>query len=178
MTDLDTNPTQLTGLLAFALATAACVIAARRGGAQRARWWRMAALQALCFLEVLLGFRHRAHDLVDALLQARGWYAARGPLQVALLAAALCLAALTFVALIRLRRVDTSVWTAAAATAAALWLFAIEMVSLHAVDAVMYIRLGPLLLIGACWAACAAVVAWAALRSPALSRGSAPARRR
>lgn len=172
MTDLDTNPTQLTGLLAFALATAACVIAARRG-VHAARWWRMAALQALCFLEVLFGFRHRAHDVVDALLQARGWYAARGPLQVGLLVVALGLAALTFVALIRLRRVDTSVWIAAAATAAALWLFAIEMVSLHQVDAVMYIQLGPLLLIGACWAVCAAVVVWASLR-----RGSAPARRR
>ena len=163
MTELHTNPTQLTGLIAFALAALACVTVARRGAGTR--WWRVAALQAVCLIEVLVGFRHRAHDLVDSLLQANGWYASRGPLQVALLVAALVLALLTFVALTRLRRAGAELWFAASATAAALCLFAAESVSLHGVDAVMYLNLGPVLLIGWCWAACAAVVGGAAIRA-------------
>ena len=174
MTELHTNPTQLTGLLAFALAALACAAAARRGAG--ALWWRVAAWQAVCVAEVLFGFRHRAHDLVDTLLVANGLYGERGPLQVALLVAALALALLTFVALTRLRRAGTELWLAATATAGALWLFAAESVSLHGVDAVMYLSLGPVLLIGWCWAACAAVVAGAAMR--ALRRESVPGLRR
>jgi hypothetical protein len=185
MTDLHTNPTQLTGLLAFALATLACAAAARRGPGA-ARWRRLAWLQAACWAEVLFGVRHRAHDMVDALLQARGWYAARGPLQVVLLVAVLVLAAATLAALARLRHLDARLWTAACATAMALWLFVTEAVSLHGVDAVMYLTLGPVLLIGCAWAACAAVVVGAAMRAalgPApvphvLRPETVPARRR
>lgn len=180
MTELHTNPTQLTGLLAFALAGLACAAAARRGGG--ARWWRVAAWQLVCVAEVLFGFRHRAHDLVDTLLVANGLYGERGPLQVALLVAALLLALLTFVALTRLRRAGPELWLAATATAAALWLFAAESVSLHAVDAVMYLSIGPVLLIGWCWAACAAAVVWAATRAAirphVLRRESVPGPRR
>ena len=177
MTDLDTNPTQLTGLLAFALATVACIAAARNGRAAT-HWRRIAIFQAACFVEVLFGLRHRAHDVVDTLLQAKGWYAERGPVQAALLVAVLALAAATFWVLARLRRLDAGVWVASAATAAALWLFVIESVSLHGVDAVMYLHLGPVLLIAACWAATAAAVIWAAAGAAGFRRESAPARRR
>jgi len=177
MTELHTNPTQLTGLFAFGLAVLACVFALRRGAGTRP-WRRVTAWQAVCLVEVLVGFRHQAHDVVDALLQANGWYADRGPLQVALLVVVLVLAALTFVALRRLRGADAELRVAAIATAAALWLFVAEAVSLHAIDAVMYIHVGPVLLIGWCWAACAAVVVGAAMRAATLKRGNVPAPRR
>jgi hypothetical protein len=177
MTELHTNPTQLTGLFAFALATLACGLASRRTGA-RTLWRHVAVLQALCLIEVVFGFRHRAHDVVDALLQANGWYADRRPLQVVLLAVVLMLAVFTFVALRRLRGAGPELWRAAVATAVALWLFVAEAVSLHGVDAVMYLNVGPVLLIGWCWVLCAAIVVWAATRTVMLRRESVPAPRR
>lgn len=177
MSELHTNPTQLTGLIAFALAALACGVAARCGPCA-APWWRIAGLQGLCLLEVLFGFRHRAHDLVDAALQAHGWYGSRGPLQSMLMVAVLTLAAIALLALARLHRRDARLCLAAAGTGAALTLFVVEAVSLHGVDAVMYLPMGPVLLIGWCWAACAAAVAGGALRHAALTRESAPARPR
>ena len=166
MADFHTNPTQLTGLIVFALAALACARAAMpRRGAQGALWWGLAALQSAFFLEVVFGLRHRSHDAVDSVLQAHGWYASRGTLQIGLIAVALVLAGVCVVALVRLRRIDAAAMVAVIASAVALWLFVIEAISLHAVDALMYTRLGPVMRIGWVWAAASALVALAALRA-------------
>ena len=171
---LHTNPTQLIGLLAFACAAIAC---ARTALARRERpWWWLCAACSGFVLEVTVGLRHRTHDLVDALLQAEGSYASRAPLQIGLLAIALVLSAGTLLWLIRARGADANVKAAAVGCAAALWLFLIEAISLHGVDAIMYAHIGPVMLIGWAWAATALLVLWAALRASP-SRGSAPARR-
>jgi hypothetical protein len=173
---LHTNPTQLIGLLAFACAAIAC---ARTALARRERpWWWLCAACSGFVLEVAVGLRHRTHDLVDALLQAEGSYASRGPVQIGLLAVALVLSAGTLAWLIRARGADANVKAATVGCAAALWLFLIEAISLHGVDAVMYAHIGPVMLIGWAWAATALLVLWAALRAATIRRESAPARRR
>lgn len=178
---LHTNPTQAAGLIGFGLAAAAAGLAARRTsiGTGRRGWRAIAALQALCVAEVLIGFRHRAHDLVGVALQLHGTYGARVPLQQELLIAALALGAATLLGLWWLtRREPVPLRIAAIATALGLGLFAIEAISLHAVDAVMYRSIDGLLLIGACWLALAAFVIAAAVRAAAVSRESARAHRR
>ena len=167
------NPTQLVGLLAFGGAAIACARAAR---VRRPRLWvGLAALLAGLALEVMLGLRHAVHDLVDSTLQLEGRYDARGPLQWALIATALSLAALSLWGVARLQRHDRHAMLACAASAALLWLFVIETISLHSVDAIVYAPAGPVKLIAWLWAAAAAVVAVAASQ---VRRESARAPRR
>ena len=171
-----TNPTQLAGLFVFGCAAVACAFAAQVCGERR--WWRLAAVSAACVLEVALGLRHRAHDLVDAVLQAGGWYAARSHTQVLLLAIVALLAAGTLAWLLSLRGTAVEIRVAAAASIAALWLFTIEAISLHAVDALMYAYIGPVLAIGWAWAALALTITAAALVAGKISRESVRAPRR
>lgn len=173
---LPTNPTQLTGLLVFAGAAMACARAALARGERR--WWLLAAAASACVLEVAVGLRHRAHDLVDALLQAAGLYDARSQAQVALLVIAAVLIVGTLAACLRWRRADLPSRVAATACLASLWLFAIEAISLHALDALMYVPIGPILLIGWVWTALALVIAAAAVRATTVKRESVPAPRR
>ena len=173
---LPIDPTQLTGLLAFGGATLACAFAGRVRNERR--WWRLAGLSSVCMLEVALGLRHRAHDLMDALLRAGGWYDARSPAQVMLLAIVALLATGSLGWLMSLRGTAAEIRVGAAAGVTALWLFGIEAISLHAVDALMYTRVGPVLAIGWAWAALALVIAAAALVAARFNRESVPAPRR
>jgi hypothetical protein len=155
------NPQQMTGIACFATATAACVLAARRG--QRA-WRVLAVVQAVFCLEIVFSARHRVHDLVDAALRDHDWYAGRTPWQLGLLVivAALFVAVAPFAW--RLARSGGP--AAAAATIASLAVFAllsVEAVSLHAIDRWMYARIGPLLAEVVGWLAASLVVTVAAL---------------
>jgi hypothetical protein len=150
-----TNPTQLAGLLAFAATTLACAWAARRqhsGG-----WTALAVVHAALWLDILLNTRHRVHDVVNAALRAMGLYESRVWLQAALL---LALAAGVVIAWQARRRAGVAVL----ATAVLIALMLVEAISWHESDRVLYMHLGPLLLIAYAWLACAGVVVFAALR--------------
>lgn len=163
MTDAwGTNPTQVTGLVAFAVAAVACMRAAH----WRARpWWGLMAAQWGCFAEILFTMRFRIHDAVDATLQARHLYAQRTLWQIALLMLAVALAAACLWAAWRWRRRDPEAAWAFVGTIVAVTLFVTESVSLHAVDTVMYTPMGPIVAIAAGWAAAAAIVTVSALRA-------------
>lgn len=155
------NPQQMTGIAGFATAAAACALAARGG---RRIWRVLAIVQAAFCLEIVFSTRHRVHNLVDAALREHDWYAGRTPWQLGILViVAGVLAACTLFAW-RLARGGGA--PAAVAIAASLTVFAlltIEAVSLHAVDAWMYARIGPLLAVVVGWVAASLVVTVAAL---------------
>jgi hypothetical protein len=160
---LGTNPTQVLGLLAFAISAFSCW---RTGKTQGSPWNGIAIAQCGCFAEVLIGLRLRLHDIVDWLLQAEGWYAARQALQLPLLATAMVLALGGFLLMtMRWLRRDPIVWAAMLATSAVLGLFVVESISLHRVDALMYAPVGPLLGIAIPWTLGAAIVTAAAWRA-------------
>jgi hypothetical protein len=155
MLPFQTNPTQLAGLLAFAASTSACVWAARD---KRSRGWAaLAAVHAVLWFDVLLNTRHRVHDLVNAVLEALGLYESRVWLQAALLLALATAALLAWRARRRAR-------AAVGATLVLIALLLVEAISWHESDRVLYMHLGPLLLVAYAWLACAAVVVWSALR--------------
>jgi hypothetical protein len=157
----------LTGLLSFAAATIACLIAARRSGARDAPTWRLLALtNCLLLVETYIGFRYHIADFARAIAEANNLYARRKEI---LESSDILLAtiALIFVTLFLLRRHNTSrgVRTAASITIVLVALFAIESVSLHALDAVFYRPIGPVVVIGWLWAIAAAGICLAAAQS-------------
>ena len=170
------DATQSMGLVSFGLSTIAAFLAARRGAGRG--WLGIGLVQAVCWLEMVLANRHRVHDVAGQWLQRHGQYAERIPLQHELLIAAGAMAVATLLLLAWLtRRAGCAQRVGWGATAATLTLFAIEAVSLHAVDAVMYRPIGGVLLVGWLWSALAAAVVAAAIRAGALKHGSARARR-
>lgn len=161
----DTNPTQIAGVLAFAVAAAACWLAARgaRGSAAKA-WKLLAVLQGLFLAEVVFGVRHEAHEVVNGFLQDHGWYWQRQTAQVLLLGVALVTVGVGLAAIMRWGRAHRGVLPAALASFAVAMLLALEMISLHAVDALLYFHVGSLMVIAALWVACAAVIVACAVR--------------
>jgi hypothetical protein len=162
----NTNPTQLTGLLAFAAATIACLIAAQRSGSRDVPIWRLlAVVNCLLLIEIFSGFRFLIHDFADAVLIASGRYAQRKGTQEGIIVV-LAIIALIFMALFLFGRhaASRAVRAAASITIALLTLFAIETVSLHALDAVFYQPIGPVLMIGWLWATAAVGICLAATR--------------
>lgn len=171
---LGADATRLAGHAAFALAALAAVAAARgsrRAGRPDARlWWTIALVFGLLWLELSLDWRFVPRAVAQAALDARGAYGGRGGLQVALLGALAALAgvgaAATLWTVRRRRRAGAralpafrpTTRIAFATTAALLALFAVEAVSLHGVDALLYRRLGPLLAVGWLWVGASAVV--------------------
>ncbi len=150
-----TNPTQLTGLVAFAASTLACALAFKR--TRRGMWALLVAVHAMLWLDILLNTRHRLHDAINGVLRALGLYESRAVVQIALL---LLLALLVVLAWRRRRRAGLAV----GATSLLLSLLLIEAISWHESDRLLYTHLGPLLLVAYGWIAGAAVVVFAALR--------------
>jgi hypothetical protein len=161
---LGINPTQLTGLLSFAAAAASCLIAARRSAARNARVWQVLGfMNGMLFVEVLAGSRHRIHDYVNALLKAEVEYGQRREMQKPIIILLATTALICVMAFLLSRRPDgAAVRIAASLVIALLALFSIETVSLHALDAVYYRPMGPVLLIGWMWAFASIGICWAA----------------
>ncbi len=154
-----TNPTQLTGVLAFAGAAIACAIASRRTQGRDTRLWALlAVVHFLFFIEIFAGFRHRIHDFADGILMARGLYDERRAPQELIVMSVGAIAFVFVLLPLLLRRFSLAARLAASVTIAVSGLFAIELVSLHAIDAIFYRWIGPVYLIGWMWAAAAIAI--------------------
>src|SRR5258708_9112969 len=153
------NPTQFVGTIAFGGAAIACLIAARQRNTPDGRAWMVLALINCLFLvEILIGFRHRIHNLANSILIADGKYGDRGSLQeILILSLAAIACVLATLVLFQFRFATSGVRMVASISVAVLALFAIEAISLHALDAVFYRAIGNVLLIGWIWAGACAV---------------------
>ena len=159
----NTNPTQLTGLLSFTAATIACLIAARRSGPRDAPTWKLLGLMNCLFLiETFSELRYQIENIMIAILKANDWYAQRREVQGSI--DVLLATAFIFIALFLFWRhaAGRGARVAASMTIAVLAIFTMETVSLHAVDAVFYHPIGPILFIGWLWAIAAAGICLAA----------------
>ena len=148
------NPTQLTGTIAFLVAALMC---ASRGRG----WWFPTVTFALGVIELQLNARFRIHDAVEgAIIGAAAPFADKHHVQYVLIAIAAVIGIAT------VRRAGRMTMSDAAASAL-IGLTVIETISLHAIDHVLYTRIGPVMLIGWFWAALSAVAAVGARRSGA-----------
>jgi hypothetical protein len=162
-----TNPTQLTGLLSFIVATIACLVAARRLISRDARvWYLLAFANFLFFIEICFGLRFRITERAIEILKARGIYnLLHGSYQKILDLVIATIAAIFVILVLTRYQVGGAARFALILTIAVLCLFAIETVSLHEVDAMLYRPIGPVLTVGWLWAIAAAAICWAATRS-------------
>lgn len=161
-----TNPTQLIGVLSFALTTIACLLATYRS--RDARTWKvLALLNALFFVEIIVGLRFRVLDLARTHLQEKGLYLQlHGEDQAVVIVALMAAAVILVLLLLFLPRVaGPAARVGTSLTILLLALFAIETVSLHDIDAVFYRRVGPVLLVGWLWATASVGILVAALSS-------------
>lgn len=161
------DSTELSGFVAFLPPAVACAVAARCKGIGSKRWAILAIIYALVSIEILVRGRHLIDQAIGDWLRAEQLYPERRPPQAAAILVLLMLALLA--ARFVLRRAPTRrLKIATGATAAALTLFVVESVSLHAVDAIFYRPVGPIMLIGWLWLVCgwtaAAVAASAAVQ--------------
>lgn len=167
------------GLSAFAAAAAACLRVSLRRGRSAALWATLAALHAAWALEIVLNLRYRFRAAILPLLQDRGWYASRTAWQGAAIVAALLLGTGLAAWAWRRHRGDRAALGAIAGSALAFLLLAVETISLHRVDAVMYAEAGPLVLLAWAWIGAGAIVIASALAaSPERSRFPAGTRAR
>ena len=150
------STTVLIGVVSFATAAIACLIAARRSELREARTWFILAIINCGFaIEIYFQSRHRITELVKTVLadehlyvQLHGWF------QEIIIVAGI---GITLVAVILFiwRITGTAARVAAILTVAVIVLFAIETISLHSIDATFYRPFGPVMLIGWMWAGAA-----------------------
>jgi hypothetical protein len=164
---LDINSTELIGLMSFITATIACLIAAQRSDSRDARIWKMLAFINLLFvIELYIGLRLEIAALAKSWLVASGLYAnMHGGIQ-AISIALIAISAVIFAALMLVSRSVASggARLAAGITVAAFALFATEIISLHALDALFYRPLGPVAVIAWLWLMAAAGICLATFR--------------
>lgn len=143
------NPTQATGFAVFLVTSICCWLPGRRGG-----WRWLAAIYLVLAGELLLEGRHGLRLLVNDLMQQSGLYSARGGYQLVI--AGLVTVVLLIAIYQILRR---GLWTKVSqrgkrawiATTGLLMFFAVEFLSVHAVDAVLYHTSGGLMHIAWIW---------------------------
>jgi hypothetical protein len=156
--------TQIVGCSAFALASLLCMLASGSRDKRSVGLWRgLAIANAVFAAEVLFGLRYRLHDGVNEVLRAFGLYDSRALVQATLLLIVLGIAAAFCFAIWRsLETANLLANVALIGTAIETSLFAMETVSLHGVDAVMYSYAGPIKVIGILWVGASLVVIVAA----------------
>lgn len=107
-------------------------------------------MNCLFLIEIYFGLRSRITELAVMLRKTRGVYAKLHGLTQEIMIVAIATIVLVFVTLFLFWR-QGAARLAASITIAVSALFAIEMVSLHAVDAVFYRPIGPVLMLGWVW---------------------------
>lgn len=158
--DIADSASEFTGIAFFAVAAWACWRAGRVAGSP---WRQIAVLQAALLVEIVFRGRYHLHNLIDEIANAQGWYPQRTPVQLALIGFVIALAAIGWLVACRGRARGTRASIAVVATIAALLLFAVEAVSLHDIDALLYRQVGPVRAIALGWIAAASVVTLSAL---------------
>lgn len=149
------NSTQLLGIVGFGLAGLLCL------GVRRTPWIVMGLISLFYSLECVMSWRHQLHIAANAAMGS--YYAERWPLQIALIAGGSIVAAILAAILLGTNR-DRAARVAMTGTLMATALFALETISLHEIDAILYSRIGPVLLIAWIWLAlCIAIGSAAAI---------------
>ena len=149
-------PSDLIGLLSFAIAAIACLVAARRSAVRDARaWYFLALMNCLFVIEIYFGSRYRITELTKTVLAKEQLYGKLHGWFQEIIIVAVLVVILVAVILFVWRIAGTGARVAAILTIAVTVLFATETISLHSIDAIFYRPFGAILLLGWVWAGAA-----------------------
>jgi hypothetical protein len=115
-------------------------------------WQWSVAIYGVLVMELLIGFRHQIVGAVRSITMEQGFYDIRRSYQPILIIAMLLANVLIFYWLLRIQWRTNPIFGVYVSLMLISALFLMEIVSLHAVDAVLYRRVGSILLIGWLWA--------------------------
>lgn len=169
------NNTQLTGLIGFGTAALLCLWAVWRKIHARNIWIVLSIGYLMMFVDILTQMRFQIRDVIGDTLKLLGIYEDRRTGQAISIVVTVCVVAFFGLPIFgRMRKFVFSARLAMVAGMLALALTLMEIISLHAIDAILYNQIGPVLLIGWLWLACGltsagAVVVTAKTRSQNIS---------
>jgi len=158
------NYTQWAGIIGAGTVVLTCLLVSWCSTYSRQTWSILALFHLLFLFEILLGYRHDAHDAFSNVLRHLSLYAEKQTAQIILIIIATCLAILITSWLIsRIRNRPTTEKVAILASLMVFFLTVIEMISLHNIDAILYKSIGPISFIGWLWIICCTVTTCASL---------------
>jgi hypothetical protein len=170
MLELNINATQFTGIACFGAAALFALWAAKQSSPKKF-WIGLAIFYAVLVLEAILSNRHLLTNLFRVILRQLDFYRSKEAIQIAMLACVAISFAFIVFALMRIWRSNQFPERVASLASAMLsGVFIIEIVSLHATDAILYRPVMGVLFIGYLWAACSLVVLMAAIARIALRK--------
>lgn len=144
------NPTQLIGVLAFLAAGLSSWVVSNHSLHPIWKWTRV--VYTALALDVMFGWRYLLQDAVRSYIRLNGLYNDRRFFQTLLVIVAVILTAIVMhSAYLGLRRRWPSVLGSTISLVLVASLFFLEIISLHAIDRLMYLNLGDLRLIAVLW---------------------------
>jgi hypothetical protein len=152
------SPTRTIGLTAYLFAFGACAVSWFRGhGAPERRRFAavLTVLEAALFLDMVFNGRWLLHGLVDRAAIAKGVYGERSGPQIAMLFLLACATATGMGVLLWRFRGRTGASFAACGVFFSLICWCVEVVSLHAVDAMLYQTFHGFMAVCLAWITCA-----------------------
>ena len=154
------NATELLGMLVLAAAALGCFAVWRRSGGI---WGALAVLYLLLGAEVLLSGRHLLSGVLRDAVRGSTFYEERTGV-IALLILALLVGVLVFFCFWLIRRTaGAPAKLAMLAGLGMVFVFALELTSLHRMDALLYRPTGPVFAVGWLWAGLSGITVIAAL---------------
>jgi hypothetical protein len=163
----DWNPTRLLGTVSFALTAGLCGLVVylcflrrkrRDPGHGMGLWISLLVAQLAMLIELQVSMRFDAGEVLRGLITDMNLYENRRQLQaMAFIVVAIPMLAVYSTVFYLVRKRGLPVIMAVGGTMASLSLFCLPLISLHAVDRIMYHHIGPVMLISLMWFICAAV---------------------
>jgi hypothetical protein len=148
------TPTRLTGIAAYTLAAACCCIAwaqSRATPAVAKLAASLAAIESLLLLDMLFNIRWQLHETLADAAQRRHEYDLRRLPQTILIAALVAVLLLGLAYALRLYRTRVGALLAVSGAMLSLISWCVEVVSLHAVDALLYRPIGRCMAVAFLW---------------------------
>ena len=148
------NPTRAVGLLAYGTATICCGVAWMRAKIQ-GQDWRLAALltliESVLLLDIAFNWRWMLHAFVGDIARRRHEYELRKEPQFIALVILAAFLLLGLLAALRLFRGKVGARLALSGILLSVFVWCVEVVSLHAVDHILYHLIGKWMVVSALW---------------------------
>lgn len=149
--------THVAGLMAYGAATVACLFSRARAGRDpvMARVSALlAVVEALLLFDIVFNWRWALHNWLQDVFVAHHLYDRRRVVQVLMLAVVAAALALAIWFVLRRSRASRHQWALAAVCGGCLsvGVWCVEVISLHEVDRILYIRVAGVLVVAYLWA--------------------------